>query len=155
MFSLKFFECRLLLWVQAKGLGTLDVKEEKDNETEKEDLGAIHLINHWRYLPHFSHHLSEKPGETLPRQRHLQIWLSGKVAADWRKSIWKCEKQPFPLHFREWPWRELSASSVLFSSLWNTEITKLWLKMMFPLFSLQQRGFGRRLQAVQVHTDVA
>ena len=52
--SVKAFECRLLLWVQAEGLGTLDVKEEKGDKIEKEDLGASHLINYWRYLPHFS-----------------------------------------------------------------------------------------------------
>lgn len=53
----------------------------------------------------------------------------GKLQQTEGKSIWKCKKQPLPLHFREWPRRALSASSILFSSLWNTEITKHWLKM--------------------------
>ena len=53
----------------------------------------------------------------------------GKLQQTEGKSIWKCKKQPFSLHFREWPWRELSASSIVFCSLWNTEITKHWLKM--------------------------
>lgn len=77
----------------------------------------------------FTCHLSEKPGETPVESPMCKHGCQGKLQKIERQIYLKCENQPTPLYPREWPWRELSAPSILFPSLWNTEITKYWLKM--------------------------
>lgn len=94
-------------------------------------LGAKHLRSprECDIYPTFHLPLEWKTRRNSDKAARMQTGLSGKVQQTERKGICKCKKPPLPLHSREWPQREWSASSILFSRLWNTEITKHWLKM--------------------------